>query len=294
MDRLQAMSVFTQVARLRSFTQAASELGLPKASVSTYVSWLEEYVGARLLQRTTRNVTLTEDGKLFLERCQNLLLDAEDVETMFQSRPEDIKGRVRVDMSMGTAKNMLIPYLEEFFNKYPGIEVELTSRDCRVNLIEEGLDCVVRAGVLEDSDLIVRALGELRMINCASAKYLKKNGVPKKLSDLAQHSIVGYSNARGQNDDTFEHQKGIVKMKCSLMVNSTEAYLYSALAGHGIIQVPETGIREHLKRGDLVEILPRHRAHSMPLSLLYPHKRYVPLRVRVFMDWFQEVVARIV
>lgn len=298
MDRLQAMRVFSHVARLESFIAAASELNLSKASVSAYVSWLEEHIGARLLLRTTRTVRLTDDGRLFLERCQNLLLDVEDVETMFQSRPEDIKGRVRVDMSMGIAKNMLLPFLEKFHEIYPGIEVELSSRDYRVNLVEEGLDLVVRAGVLEDSELIARNLGELSIVNCVSPHYIKKHGEPKKISDLSRHYVVGYSNMRGVFDNTFEYLREgelkVVPMKSLISVNSTEAYLYGALNGLGIIQVPMTGIRGHLEKGELIEILPRLKVPSMPLSMLYPHRRHIPLRVKAFMDWFEGVVKELV
>ncbi len=292
MDRLDAMRTFMRVTELESFTKAAASLGLPKASVSTAVRDLETAVGARLLQRTTRRVQLTQDGLSFYERCKDLLADVEDVSTMFQRGDAAVTGRLRVDMSTGIARTLVVPRLPGFLARHTGLEIELSCTDRRVDVVREGFDCVIRVGALADSGLIARRIGTFTLVNCASPAYLERHGRPKKLEDLASHRLVHYVATLGAKPEGFEYFDGeryrTLRVDGAIIVDNADAYLAACLAGLGIIQAPLVGVREQLKKGRLVEVLPRQRAEPMPISLVYPHRRNLARRVKAFMDWVEE------
>lgn len=289
MDRLETMQMFVRVAEMGSFTRAAESLGRTKAGVSLSVQQLEAGLGVRLLHRTTRKVQLTQDGTLYYERCKDLLADFEEAESMFQQKPADAAGRIRVDMPTGVARNIVVPALPEFLNAYPKIEVELSCTDRKVDVIREGFDCVIRVGSVADSGLILRSLGAFTIVNCVSPAYLAKRGKPKTLEDLAKHSMIHYVPTLGSRPDGFEYPDG-KGYRCQavggrVFVNNADAYLAACLAGFGIIQVPLVGVKQHLAEGSLVEVLPKHRAEPMPVSLIYPHRRHLARRVQLFMDW---------
>lgn len=296
MDRLYSMQVFVRVAELNSFTKAAESLGLPKASASSYVQQLESLIGTRLLHRTTRNVQLTQDGLAFYERCKDLLIDVEDTESMFLENSSGLSGRIRIDLPVKLALNVIIPQLPKFIEKYPKIEIELSSTDRKVDLIQEGFDCVVRVGTMSDSGLIARSLGEMKIVNCVSPSYVKKYGKPKNLEDLAQHYLVHYTPTLGGKPFGFEYwdegKYKTIKMKGFITVNSTEAYQSACLSGFGIIQAPEVGVREDIKAGTLIEILPKLKSEPMPVSLIYPHRRNLSRRAKAFMDWVEQVIKK--
>ena len=294
MDKIHAMQLFIRVAELESFTRAADTLGLPKGSVSRQIQALENHLGCRLLHRTTRRVLLTQDGMVYYERAKDLLSNLDELDSMFQSDPSSVSGRLRVDMPVGIAKNVIIPRLPEFLQRYPGIELELSSSDRLVDVIREGFDCVVRVGTLKDSGLIARALGKLTIINCASPAYLERFGYPDSLDSLSTHALVHYAVNLGVRPQGFEvaRDNGTQWIKTGgvLTVNSTETYHAACLAGLGIIQVPRVGVREALHSGKLVEILPQYRAEPMPVSLIYPHRRNLSRRVHLLMEWLTEVL----
>jgi DNA-binding transcriptional LysR family regulator len=294
MDRLYSMQVFLRVAELNSFTRAAESLGMPKASASSYVQQLETLVGTRLLHRTTRNVQLTQDGMVFYERCKDLLVEVEDAESMFLGDSSGLSGRIRVDLPVRLAQNLVIPALPKFIEKYPKIEIELSSTDRRVDLIQEGFDCVVRVGSMADSGLMVRSLGEMKIVNCVSPAYIKKYGRPKNLEDLTKHLLIHYTPTLGGKPFGFEYFEGgkykTIKMKGVITVNSTESYQAACLSGFGIIQAPEIGVRDDLKSGALIEVLPKLKAEPMPVSLIYPHRRNLSRRAKAFMDWVDQII----
>ena len=261
MDKIHAMQLFIRVADLESFSRAAETLALPKGSVSRQIQALESHLGVRLLHRTTRRVQLTQDGMVYYERAKDLLSNLDELDGMFQHDPASISGRLRVDMPVGFAKKMVIPHLPTFLQQYPGIELELSSSDRQVDVIREGFDCVVRVGALKDSGLIARPLGKLTQINCASPDY------PPGFEVMIDGAVRW------------------VKTGGILTVNSTETYQAACIAGLGIIQVPRTGVREALRAGDLIEILPQYRAEPLPVSLIYPHRRNLSRRVNLFMEW---------
>ncbi|MCU6667395.1 LysR family transcriptional regulator [Enterobacteriaceae bacterium H4N4] len=294
MDKIHAMQLFIRVAELESFSRAADSMGLPKGSVSRQIQALENGLGAQLLHRTTRRVSLTQDGMVYYERAKDLLANLDELDGLFLHDPASVSGRLRVDMPAGVARNLVIPRLPLFLQQYPGIELELSSSDRLVDVVREGFDCVVRVGTLKDSGLIARPLGKLSVINCASPDYLTRFGYPDGLDDLASHAVVHYSTHLGTRPQGFEYYDGEtshwVKTGGILTVNSTETYHASALAGLGIIQVPRVGVRDSLRAKKLQEILPQYRARPMPVSLIYPHRRNLSRRVHLFMAWLTEIM----
>jgi DNA-binding transcriptional LysR family regulator len=294
MNTLEAMQVFVRVAEHASFTRAAESLGLLKATVSVAVRNLENSLGTRLLHRTTRKVQLTLDGQVYYVRCKELLSEVDNLQAMFQRSGESLRGRLRVDMPSGIARLYVIPRLPQFLQAHPQIEFELSSTDRLVEPIQEGFDCVMRAGAPRDSQLIARPLGRLILINCASVDYLRRRGIPQTLADLAAHDLIHYVSTLGGKSEGFEYPESggyrTLSMSGPVVVNNSDAYNAACLAGLGLIQAPEIGVREHLARGVLVEVLPQHRPEPMSLSLLYAHRRNLPKRVRAFMDWVTEIL----
>ncbi|AIX75478.1 MAG: LysR family transcriptional regulator [Mixta calida] len=294
MDKIHAMKVFVTVAEMESFTRAAESLGQPKGSLSRQIQALEDRMGARLLHRTTRRVQLTQDGLVYYERCRDVLATLEEMDTLFQKEPATLSGRLRVDMPVALATDIIIPQLPQFLQHYPGLELELSSSDRQVDVIREGFDCVVRIGQLQDSGLMSRTLGHLPMINCASPDYLMRFGMPLRLEDLSQHAMVHYSQQLGSAHSGFEFFDGqrshFIQTGGALTVNSTPAYRHACLAGLGIIQVPRHGVQALLENQRLVEVLPHFCARPMPLSLLWPHRRNLAQRVRVFMEWLTQAM----
>lgn len=287
------LRMFVNVAEFASFTRAAEQLGLSKARVSTAVRALEEDVGSRLLSRSTRAVRLTPDGEEFLLRARQLVSDADELAAMFRA-PSTLRGRVRIDMPQSLARSLFIPNLPELVASHPLIEVQLSTTDRRVDVIREGFDCVLRVGKLADSGLVVRRLGELPMMNCASPAYLKKHGMPRSLDDLDDHLVVHYSVRFGTDTPSFEYRDGNVyrdkPMRSLITVNSTDSYQAVCLAGLGIIQAPQMGLLPHVVAGDLVEILPQYTAEPLPMSLVHAHGRNIPRHVRVVMNWVAELL----
>lgn len=294
MNTVEAMQVFVRVAEQASFTRAAESLGLLKATVSVAVQQLESSLGTRLLHRTTRKVQLTLDGQAYYERCKELLSELDNLQSMFQQSGQALRGRLRVDMPSGLARLYVVPRLPEFLQAHPQVEFELSTTDRLVDLVQEGFDCVLRAGVPRDPQLIARKLGDMAFVNCASPEYLRRRGTPQTLGDLSKHDLVHYVNTFGTTSLGFEYPDAgeyrHLPMSGPVVVNSSDAYNAACLAGLGLIQAPEIGVREHLARGGLVEVLPQYRPGPMPVSLLYAHRRNLPKRVRVFMEWIAEVL----
>jgi DNA-binding transcriptional LysR family regulator len=294
MNTLEAMQVFVRVAEEASFTRAADSMGLLKATVSVAVQQLENSLGTRLLHRTTRKVQMTLDGQVYYERCKELLSELDNLQSMFQQSGQALRGRLRVDMPSGLARLHVIPRLPEFLKAHPQIEIELSSTDRLVDPVQEGFDCVLRAGAPRDPQLIARPLGYLSFINCASADYLRRRGTPQTLGDLAKHDLIHYVTTLGTKSLGFEYPESgryhQLPMSGPVMVNNSDAYNAACLAGLGLIQVPEIGVKEHLARGELVEVLPQYRPEPMSVALLYAHRRNLPKRVRVFMEWISEIL----
>ncbi|GFE90915.1 LysR family transcriptional regulator [Steroidobacter agaridevorans] len=294
MNRLEAMQIFVRVAELASYTRAAESLGMPKASMSTAVQQLESEFGTQLLHRTTRKVQMTLDGRACYERCKDLLADMDELRSMFQQGPQELRGRLRVDMPTGIARSTVIPRLSEFLAEHPRLEIELSCTDRKVDLVREGFDCVMRVGSVDDVSLIARPLGMFAVTNCASPEYVRTHGMPRTVEDLAHHQLIHYVGTFGAKSMGFEYHDGVayrtVEMRGAITVNSAEAYQETCLAGLGITQAPGPGMRMLIEQGLLVEVAPELRAEPMPVWLLYAQRRNLSRRVQVFMSWIAELL----
>ncbi|CAN7651493.1 LysR family transcriptional regulator [Pararhizobium sp. LjRoot255] len=295
MDRFEAMRVFTRVMERRSFTLAAEDTGLPRSTVTDAVKQLEARLGVRLLQRTTRQVSPTLDGEAYYRRCLTILSDIEDAEGAFAGAKP--KGLLRVDVHGRLARHFVLPGLPEFLKEYPGIQLYMSEGDRLVDLIREGIDCVLRAGDLQDSDMIARRVGLLEEVTCASPEYIARFGMPKNLDDLGGHQMIGFwSTAIGgllPLEFTVAGTIRNVSLPAVVSVNGADTLAASARLGLGIMQAPRYALEEDLRNGTLVVILPDNPPTRTPVSLLYPRSRQLSPRVRVFIDWLsREFTAR--
>lgn len=267
---------------------------MPKGSVSRQIQALEHQLGTQLLQRTTRRVKLTPEGMTYYQRAKDVLSNLNELDGLFQQDATSISGKLRIDIPPGIAKSLLLPRLSEFLYLHPGIELELSSHDRPVDILHDGFDCVIRTGALPEDGVIARPLGKLTMVNCASPHYLTRFGYPQSPDDLTSHAIVRYTPHLGVHPLGFEvaSVNGVQWFKSGgmLTVNSRENYLAAGLAGLGIIQIPRIAVREALRAGLLIEVLPGYRAEPLSLSLIYPQRRELSRRVNLFMQWLAGVM----
>jgi len=293
-DSTESLKRFMRVAELGSFTKAADSLGLPKASVSQAIQQLETRLQTQLFHRTTRKVQLTPDGQLFYEKSKDVLSEIEELEALFMRDDSQVSGIVRVNMSQPMARHLVIPALPAFLQCHPNLNIEISSEDRKVDLVSEGYDCVIRTGEVEECGMIMRKIGEMQQSNFVSPAYLAQYGTPKSIDDLQQHYLIHYQTSSNNRFDAFEYQLDgelhRVKMPSRICVNNTDAYRAACAAGLGIMQAPKLGAMAMLTSGQLVEILPSFTAPSMTVSLLFPHRRNLSKRVRIFMDWLTSVV----
>ena len=295
MDRFEAMQVFVKVAELASFTRAAEQLELPRATVTHTIQQLEKHLGVRLLQRTTRHVSATPDGEAYLQRCIRLLADLQETEEAFGRSAARPSGKLRVDLQGTLALHFLLPHIGEFFARYPDIEVDIGLGDRMVDLVREGIDCVLRAGEPRDSSMVGRRVALLEQVTCASAAYLEANGTPATPADLARHRAVNYAAASGKPmpfDFLVDGQARSVTLRGAVTVRHADAYVICCAAGLGLIQLPRYHVEAALAAGTLREVLASCRPAPMPVSVLYPHSRQLSPRVRVFVDWVSERMQR--
>ncbi|MCC8395573.1 LysR family transcriptional regulator [Paraburkholderia sp. MMS20-SJTR3] len=294
MDKLQAMTTFVRVVEARSFSKAAQTLSMPRSSVTTTIKNLEAQLGTPLLRRSTRSLSLTEAGARYFASCQAILSDIERAESDVSERTNTPRGRIRVDVPGVIGRSIIVPRLREFEARYPDIELVLGLSDRPTDLIHEGIDCVIRTGVLEDSTLIARRLGQLNWLTCASPRYLKQYGEPDSIAALAAHRVVNYlSNATGRPLDWRFRVNGedvTLSMRSRFAVNETEAYLQCGLEGLGLIQLSEFAASAYLRSGRLKEVLASARCVPVPISIVYPHAR-ATAAMRTFVDWIAEIVG---
>lgn len=287
MDRFQEMQVFIRVADRQSFTAAAEDLRIPRATVTNLIKRLELRIGVRLLERTTRQVRLTHDGEAYYHRCVRLLADLEETETSFgDAKP---KGLLRVNLQGTLAKHFVMPALGDFLAQYPDITLHLGEDDRLVDLVREGVDCVLRAGSLQDSSMIARRVARMEQVTVASPAYLQRHGVPLDLEALRSHVAVSYvSSATGKPLGLdFMVNAEVIEIDLPAIVSVTGADLYTgaALSGLGLVQVPRYRIEQELAEGRLTIVLPGFAPPPMPVSVLYPQSRQLSSRVRVFAQW---------
>jgi DNA-binding transcriptional LysR family regulator len=287
MDRFDAMRLFTRVVDLRSFTQAAHDLDIPRSTATQVIQQMEDRLGVRLLQRTTRTVMPTLDGEAYYRRCLAILDDIEDADSAFRCAVP--KGTLRVEVQGTIARHFLMPGLPQFFANYPDIEIAMSESDRWVDVVREGVDCVLRYGALPDSDLVARTVTTLERITCAAPAYLERYGCPQTPDDLASHRAVGLRSLTSGALAPFEFvlPQGLVRMDVAapLSVTGTESYLDGVRLGLGLAQMPVFHVERDIAEGRLRRILPEYPVPGGPVSVLYPRSRQLSPRVRVFIDW---------
>jgi DNA-binding transcriptional LysR family regulator len=287
MDRLDAMRLFTRVVERRSFTQAARDLAIPRSTATQVIKQLEKRLGVGLLQRTTRLVTPTLDGEVFYSRCLAILDDVEDAEGAFRETAP--KGTLRIEVQGTLARHFLVPALPEFLSKYPEMKLAMSEGERWVDVIQEGVDCVLRYGGLKDSELIARKVATLERITVAAPSYLERFGEPQTPDDLELHNAVGLRSITAGTLIPFEFEtaNGVRKLELDgpLSVTGTESFHAAILLGLGLAQMPTFHIANELASGRAVRILSNYRVPSVPVSVLYPRNRQLSPRVRVFIEW---------
>ncbi|MDB5734990.1 MAG: LysR family transcriptional regulator [Alphaproteobacteria bacterium] len=292
MDRLDSMRIFTRIVEQKSFSAAARDFGLPASTVTDAVKQLETRLGVRLLQRTTRHVSATVDGEAYYRRCLAILDDVEDAESAFGAKP---RGLLHIDVQGRLARRFLLPALPQFLARYPQIEFVMTEGDRFVDLVREGVDCVLRVGNLADSGMVARQLALLQEVTCASPGYIARFGMPRRWDALAGHQMVGFRSSAIGGVMPLEFQVGkilkTVMLPRILTVNGAESYRAAAIQGLGLIQIPRYSLDEDIARGALVPVLEDTPPSPSPLSLLYPQNRQISARLQVFMDWVMQELA---
>lgn len=293
MDRFQEMQVFVRIAERGSFTQAADDLQLPRATVSNLIQRLEARLGVRLLERTTRTVRLTPDGEAYRQRCVGLLADLEEADGLFRQAVP--KGLLRVNLQGTLARRFVVPALPAFLARHPQLELQIGEDDRLVDLVREGVDCVLRAGQLRDSSLVARRVAQLPQLTCASAGYLAQFGEPRTLADLAGHRAVNYlSSATGQVlplEFMVNAELRTLHLPGPVSVTGADVYAGAAIAGLGLVQVPRYRVADELASGQLREVLADLPPPPLPVSVLYPQSRQLSVRVRAFTQWLGELFA---
>jgi len=293
MDQLLAMRAFARVVESGGFTRAADSLDVPLATVSKLVRELEAHLGVRLLQRTTRRVTVTPEGEDYYAKSVRVLRDLEDIDASFNAARGKPRGRLRIDVGVSTARDVLIPMLPDFVARFPDIRIDLGVSDRSVDLISDSVDCVIRGGPLDSSSLVARRLGEAALITCATRAYLKQYGTPAYPEELKNgHRLVSYVSSQTGRAVPFRFQKGAekteIKVEHRIGVNESNAHLAACLAGLGIVQTFTYAAGASLRDGSLVEILKPWRPAPYPFHVVYPQTRHVTHRLRVFIDWLLE------
>ena len=273
MDRFNQYRVFVQVAEMGSFIRAAHALEVPRASVSAAVQQLETQLGVRLL-----------------------LAEVEDIDQSFQASQRQASGRLSVDVPSRIARRLIAPALPSLLRRHPHLQLVLGSADRAIDLVQEGVDCAVRVGDLHDSSLVMRPLGHIALINCASPAYLSEFGHPRQPADLAEgHWSIGYASPKTGRESPWEYltddgHTQRLELPSRVVVNNAESYIACCRAGLGLMQIPRYDVQHLLDAGELVEVLPGYRAASMPIALIYPHRRQRSRRLAVFHEWFESLL----
>ena len=290
------MRLFARIVERRSFSRAAADLALPRSTATEAVQQLEARLGVRLLQRTTRSVAPTLDGEAYYRRCLALLDALDETENAF--RHASPRGELRVDVQGALARRFLLPGLPDFLATYPELRLRMTEGDRLIDLVAEGVDCVLRVGEPADSNMAARRVALLPEVTCAAPAYIARHGVPASPAQLDRHRMVGFSRADGGWHPLEVTEAGgavrqvDVDVDAAVVVSSAESSLAMGLLGLGLIQLPRYRAQEHLSSGALVEVLADHPPTPTPVHLLWPRDRQLSPRTRVFIDWAAERLAQ--
>lgn len=298
MDQLLAIRTFVRIAEAGTFAKAADALQLPRSTASKLIADLEDHLGTKLIQRTTRSINVTPEGAEYYERAVRLLADVVEMDAAAADAHASPKGHLRIDIGSSLANNILIPALPVFLSLYPQVEVHLGVSDRPADLINEGVDCVIRGGALADTSLVARRICELAFVTCAAPHYLERHGAPSVPYDLEQgHVLASYfSSLTGRplpllfqrRDETFE-----VRGRTMVAVNESTAHLTSLVTGLGIGQTFRHVAQPHIDDRTLVPLLTEWSRPALPLYVMYPPNRHLSAKVRVFVDWVAKLFGRL-
>jgi LysR family transcriptional regulator, regulator for bpeEF and oprC len=295
MNKLQAMQVFVRVAETGALTRAADSLQIPKATATTLIQQLEAALGVKLLNRTTRRVSVTTDGAAYYPRCVAILDEIRETEESLAQRHGSPQGRLRVEVPTLMARLVVVPALPAFFARHPDIELQLGCSERRADLIEEGIDCAVWSGELEDSTLIARRVGQLYFGTCASPSYLRVHGEPRHPGALTAHRCINHFAPRTGKIFDWVFAKNGERIQTSLRghiaLDDENSYLAAAEAGLGVAQIPAFVLKEAMERGSLELLLGDWFAEPVPLNVVYPENRHLSSKIRVFVDWVAELFS---
>ena len=297
MDKVKAMGTFVRIVEANSFTKAAETLGLPRAALTATIQKLEAYLGTTLLLRTTRKLALTTDGAEYYDQCVQILAAIDVAEQGFRGAAASVpRGTLRIELPGAVSRVVILPRLGAFLASWPELTLTISVANRFVDLTQEGVDCALRVGVLQDSALIGRQVGSMRFVTCASPAYLAAHGTPRTLADLRSHrGIVHFSGRTGRPFDwdfvTGDGRIETAQVGGPVAIDDADANVICALQGIGITQAAAYQVRAHLQSGALVELLPETPPVPMPVSLLYPKGRMATPKLRVFAEWVAAVLA---
>ncbi|MGO9803794.1 MAG: LysR substrate-binding domain-containing protein [Steroidobacteraceae bacterium] len=296
MDQLVCMRSFARVAELHSFTRAADSLGVSRAVVSTHVAELERHLRCQLFHRTTRRVGLTSDGAEYLARCQRILAELEAADEAVRRTRLAVQGRLRVDVPVAFGRGLLIPALPRFTQRYPELQLEVQLNDRVIDLIEEEVDLVVRAGPVKEPHLIARRIVSTRLITCASPEYLRQHGIPGDPDELRRHKLIGHLSSTSHRPYKWLFQRGTVRRQLqlpfSVSFNAVEARIQAAVGGVGIVQSIDLMVAEALAAGRLQVLLPEWSAPGAPLLVVCRSALRNSPKIRVFADFAAELLLQ--
>jgi DNA-binding transcriptional LysR family regulator len=291
MDRFDAMHAFVTVADLKGFAPAARKLGLSPSGVTRLIAALEDRLGARLLQRTTRSVTLTDAGARYLERARRILADVEEAEIAAEGERARPSGRLIVSAPIGFGRLHVSPVMNAYLKRYREVSADLRLEDRMINLVEEGVDLAVRIGHLADSSLVARHVGDMRRIIVASPGYLKSRGEPKRPQDTAAHDTIQFGATSASTEWRFVDSGNEVRLNFAprLSTNSADAGIQYAESGGGLTRVMAYQAAEAIKRGRLKIVLAKFEQPPLPIHIVYPTSRLLSAKVRTFIDLVVEI-----
>lgn len=286
MDKIETMKAFAAVVQEGSFAKAALRLDLSPQLVSKYVSQLEESLHTRLLNRTTRKVSITEAGSAYLARCQQILIDIEEMENSLSNLHENVSGVLTISAPMSFGGKHLPKLLVDFQIQYPNVKIDLKLTDRKVDIVEEGIDIALRIGLLKTSSLIAKRLTSIRIAICASPEYLAKNGTPTTPLELLQHTYLKYSYADTSALFTqYDYQAGDLKLHSSIVCNNGDLLVNAAIYGGGIVIQPTFIAGEAITAGQLQKILTEYEPKPLGLYAVYAHRKFLASKVRSFVDF---------
>lgn len=297
MDQIQSIRVFARVVEAGTFTKAAESLDLPKGTVTKLVQQLEARLKVKLLNRTTRRVTVTPDGAAYYERTTRLLNDLDDIEASMTNAQAKPSGRLRVDVGTTVAREVIIPALSDFYRRFPDIQLDLGVTDRSVDLLADNVDCVIRGGELLDQSLVARRIANVPLITVASPAYIRAHGTPTHPEQLDQeHTTVNYFSTRNGRPYPNEFEKDGQTLEIAgrykLSVNESNAMIAAVQAGLGVGQIAAFTALPLIARGELVQVLPEWNSHAIPLYVVYPPNRHLSAKVRAFVEWAAELFAQ--